>query len=329
VTRARIRAIVRAIVRAVVCIAAPVWVPWAAMAAWDLEARSWLVPSASAFLPYAAAATAAALALALLTRVRSAAIVAAVGLVVLVAPRIDRVTRDRQPTASGPAITLATANVYIGHGDPAFLTRLVQQHHIDVFAIQENTRRGDAAMLHTPLRTLLPHRILVPGAEGKAEGLAIWSRWPIAAVPRPPGDARSLGVIVHPPGASPIQVRSVHPFPPFSAQNLVCWRQCIRALTHAGVPAAHTTILAGDWNATLDHHPIRDLVASGFRDAAEQRGLGWRPTWSNGSWGGLAIDHVFVSRGVAVEEVAAHNLPRSDHDVVVVRLRLPHAVPPR
>lgn len=313
----------RTALRAALLLLAFVWLPWLVLWLVDLEGRSWLVPSAAAFLPYGAAATLLVLIAALVARARPAVIVATIGLVLLVAPRIGRATTDAQPSARGPELTVATANVYIGHSDPAALERRAASAGVDVFAIQENTRRWDAAMLRSRLAQRFPYRITVPGREGRADGLAVLSRWPIERVPPPAGDARSLGAYVRVPGATGlVLVRSVHPFPPFDAHNLVCWRRCIRAL-EASQRFARSTILAGDWNATLDHHPLRDLMASGFRDAAEERGLGLRPTWSNGSWGRLTIDHVLVTRGVAVQGVTAHDQPGSDHDVLIARLRLP------
>jgi endonuclease/exonuclease/phosphatase family metal-dependent hydrolase len=313
----------RSALRAVLLLLAFVWVPWAVLWLVDLEGRSWLVPSAAAFLLYGAAATVLVLLLALVARARAAAIVAAVGLAVLVVPRVGRATSDAQPVATGPRLTVATANVYIGHADPVALERRAAEAGVDVVAIQENTRRWDAAMLRTRLAQRYPHHLSIPGREGRADGLALLSRWPLEQVAPPAGDTRSLGAVIRVPGASgPVQVRSVHPFPPFDASNLECWRRCTRALAALQRSAA-TTILAGDWNATLDHHPMRDLMASGFRDASEERGLGLRPTWSNGSWGRLTIDHVLVSRGVAVQGVTAHDQPESDHDVLIAQLRLP------
>lgn len=316
----------RAILRVALLLLALLWVPWVVAWAVDLEGRSWLIPSAAAFLPYALGATVIVAVLAALARARAALVVAVIGILVLAVPRIGRATSDPQPAAAGTTLTVATANVYIGKSDPDRLARLAAEHGVDVFAIQENTRRWDAAMETSELARRFPYRRSVPGREGHAEGLAVLSRWPIDSAAALSGDWRSLGVLVQVPGngnaATPVQVRSVHPFPPFSNENLDCWRRCTRALTQAA-QLAPATILAGDWNATLDHHPIRHVLAAGYRDAAEEAGLGWRPTWSNGSWGGLTIDHVLVTRGIAVQGVTAHDQPPSDHDVVVARLRLP------
>lgn len=83
-------------------------------------------------------------------------------------------------------------------------------------------------------------------------------------------------------------------------------------------------LLLGDFNATLDHHPLRGVLDAGFRDAAEQTGDAGRPTWAQGPKR-LTIDHILVGPGVAVERVTVYPLARTDHDVVVAELRLPAA----
>ncbi|MBO9532171.1 MAG: endonuclease/exonuclease/phosphatase family protein [Solirubrobacteraceae bacterium] len=305
-------------------VAALLWVPWLIATTVDIDARSWRIPAAVAFLPYVVVLTAVVLVVAALLRSRAAAIGALIGLVVLGIPRLGRLTHDDQPAARGPIVTIATGNVLVGHADPTFLARLVRGEHVDLLAIQENTPEWDAAARRAGLLRTLTHGATDPDPRPGAAGLALWSRWPITRLPAAPGDHRSLGGLVNVPGAAtPVHVRSVHPPPPFNARNVPCWKRCTRAFRHAA-DATGDALLVGDFNATLDHHPIRSLLGDdGFRDAAEEAGAAWRPTWSNGSWATLTIDHVLATRRIAIEGVTVHDLPGSDHDVVVARVRLP------
>ncbi len=313
-----IRRPLRQVLRPVLFALALIWVPFAVLAAVDLD-LAWFAPSALAFLPYAAAATAAVLVLALLLRSWVAAGVAAAGLAVLLVPRADRFTSDDQPNAAGPELTVATSNVMFGEGDAAELVRIVRRDDIDVLAVQEDTPDFTEDLAAAGLRKLLPHGALHP--EPGARGVSLYSRYPVSEIPPSRYDFRSRGGLVAVPGTGAVHVRSVHPPPPFRAELLRPWKRRTGALPSAG--SAGTTILAGDYNATLDHHPFRGLLARGYRDAADQTGDAWRPTWSNGRWATLTIDHVLVSDQVAVDDVAIHHLPGSDHDVVVTRLRLP------
>jgi endonuclease/exonuclease/phosphatase family metal-dependent hydrolase len=66
------------------------------------------------------------------------------------------------------------------------------------------------------------------------------------------------------------------------------------------------TLVAGDLNATMDHKPMRQLLAAGYADAATEAKSRWQPTWpSSGEVtllgvpvpSMLAIDHVLVQGG--------------------------------
>jgi endonuclease/exonuclease/phosphatase (EEP) superfamily protein YafD len=84
-------------------------------------------------------------------------------------------------------------------------------------------------------------------------------------------------------------------------------------------------VIAGDFNATLDHSALR-AGTSGCGDAAEQRGEGLTPTWGpNPTFRriGPQIDHVFATDGITAESFGVHDIDGSDHRAVVTTLRLP------
>ena len=226
------------------------------------------------------------------------------------------------PAARGPVLTIATSNIYVGEGDVARLTALIRHYDVDVLAIQENTPEWDAAAQRAGLRDLLPYGLSRPDARPGAAGIALWSRWPVDPERLPGGGGRSLGGLLAIAGTQPVMIRSAHPFPPFSAHNVDCWQSCTKALAQTATNPGGA-IVAGDFNASLDHHPLRHLLHHGFRDTSEERGLALRPTWTNSSWAALTLDHIFITSHIAVEQVTAHDLPSSDHDVLIARLRLP------
>lgn len=311
-------------------LAALLWVPFLLATVFDLD-RRWQVPAAVAFLPYALVLTAVVAVVAAVARRWLAVAVAVLGLLVLGVPRADRVVADDQPAARGPQLVVATSNIFVGNGDFRRLAELVRRERVDVLAVQENTPGSDEELARIGLRRQLPGGASTPDERPGAAGLALFTREPLAVQPPPRGDHRSLGGVVSVRGArgDGVVVRSVHPPPPFSNANLRCWKRCTRAYAsllgrEGTAPGGRAVILAGDFNATLDHHPLGSLIDAGYRDAAEQTGDGWRTTWTaRRGLQRLTLDHILVSRGVAVEEVTVHPLGSTDHHVVIARLRLP------
>jgi endonuclease/exonuclease/phosphatase (EEP) superfamily protein YafD len=85
-------------------------------------------------------------------------------------------------------------------------------------------------------------------------------------------------------------------------------------------------ILAGDFNATLDHDELRRLIGRGYRDAAEQAGSGLRMTWPTDKSplpAMVAIDHVLADRRIRVAGARTVAIPGSDHRGVLADLVLP------
>ena len=280
-----------------------------------------------AFTPYVAVAALLPALIALATRrwlAAAVAVVAAATLAVSVLPRA--VANDRGPQ-TGVELRVLSANVQFGGADPATVVRLVREHDVAVLAMQEFTPSMQSRLTEAGLDQLLPHRSLA--AEWGADGSAVYSRFPITA----PGARRNGGGFmqaygtVRPPGAGPVVVESVHPLAPFSVDVLGGWRADLLSQPRADRQAA-PRILLGDFNATLDHQPLRELISRGYRDAADADGQGLVGTW--GPYGGhpvppVTIDHVLVDRRLGVRDVQVYGVPNTDHRSVLASLVLPAA----
>ena len=99
----------------------------------------------------------------------------------------------------------------------------------------------------------------------------------------------------------------------------------MRALPAAG-PTGAPRVLAGDFNATLDHGELRRLLDRGYRDAAEQAGTALRPTWPADRSlipALVTIDHVLADRRIRVASARTVAIPGSDHRGVLAVLVLP------
>ena len=89
-------------------------------------------------------------------------------------------------------------------------------------------------------------------------------------------------------------------------------------------------VIASDFDATLDHAPIRRIRAMGFTDSADQLNLGFQPTWpAPGSVQRFSIpvpplvqiDHVMTSPALVVTSFTTFHSGSTDHLGVLARLR--------
>jgi endonuclease/exonuclease/phosphatase (EEP) superfamily protein YafD len=161
----------------------------------------------------------------------------------------------------------------------------------------------------------------------------IYARYPLRGGPpaTSASAARCIARLDLPSGQF-VQLACIHAAPPrpaWSPAATARWRGQLSALP---APGDSPLILAGDFNATLDHAQFRRLLRLGYTDAASQAGNGLVLTW--GPQPGrrpalLAIDHVLIDRRCAVLTTSAHRLTGSDHRALYAELRLPAPDSPR
>jgi endonuclease/exonuclease/phosphatase (EEP) superfamily protein YafD len=238
-------------------------------------------------------------------------------LAVLVAPR-GLGGADEPAPAAGRTLRVMTANLHLGRVPAAHLTRLVREHRVDVLAVQELTARLADDLDRAGLRRTLPRATSGFGPLG--HGSAVYTR--LDATPKRLG-GETLNALVAIRGRWPqvgsFDVVVVHPPPP-TRKRVERWREDLRRLP--GPDGEGSRILAGDFNATLDHRELRRLLDLGYSDAAADVGSGWRATWPAGGRGmpGVAIDHVLIDESWSARRVTTHGLPGSDHRAVLAEL---------
>jgi len=284
-------------------------------------AEAWAVP----LLSFTPQVTAGAWAGALLLRGAGPAAAAAAAGAALTAAVGPRAVPSRQPPAAGPVLRVLTANLLVGRAGAKAVAELVGRQHADVLFVQELTDEAAAGLERAGLGDLLPYRV-TQQATRSSRG-SIYARYPLCGGPpaAPPSAARCTARLDLPSGPS-VQLACIHaapPRPPWSPGATARWRSQLAALP---APGAGPHVLAGDFNATLDHAQFRRLLARGYLDAASQAGDGLSPTW--GPRPGrrptlLAIDHVLTDRSCAVLTTSAHWLTGSDHRALYAELRLP------
>lgn len=324
-------AVRRWLATAVVWAAVALGAVWAFVRVFGLD-RGWPAVQVIAFTPYVAAASLVPAATAAVMRRWWAAIAAGAVFLTLagcVLPRVIAAPTAPDGGPDGVAVRVMAANLRVGGADAARLVDLVRERHVDVLALQEVTPGAAAALFSAGVVRVLPHYHVNPLAG--VTGSAIYTRFPIrdAAVSVNPGGFTQVKALIDVAGAAPVVIESVHPVAPSSTAVTGLWRDGLRGQSPAD-PAGPLRILAGDFNATLDHSDLRRVLATGYVDAAAQVGAGLTPTWPY--YGRrtpvtpkVTIDHILADERIGVRNFAVFAIPRTDHRAILATLVLPRA----
>ena len=228
---------------------------------------------------------------------------------------------------SGSAITmvrlrLLTVNAQGGAADPVALLRTVRTHNVDVLAVQELTPRMVRRLAAAGLGQLLAFSHLDPRPGSRGTGL--WARWPLSPLPPVPGlTSAAPRARIDPPDGRPVTLTAVHPLAPMRG-HADGWQRELALIRQTLAMIDGPQVVAGDFNASRDHRPFRDLLAAGFLDCAD---ASQRRSWPGFTWpaGGrklpvMRLDHVLVSRTATVRMTRAIRLPYTDHRGVLAAI---------
>ncbi|MGH2959136.1 MAG: endonuclease/exonuclease/phosphatase family protein [Solirubrobacterales bacterium] len=291
--------------------------PWLVMAAvriFSLD-RFWPFIPVVAFTPQILVMMAVPIIAAFAMRARYMLILLVVTAGVLVALLLPRAIGNDQPEARGQSITIFSANLLAGAAETGPLLAAIERNDPDIIALQEATPGNLAALKAAGVMNELPYFAGIP--EVGTRGYFTLSRWPLREIP---GSGLNGGFWPEMRvGDTGMIFRNIHPAPPLKYGNTPRWKTAL-----AGIPSSRgNRFISGDFNATLDHRDLRSVLDRGYRDAADQTGNGFKWTWVVTRTGRLVIDHVLVPPGVAVQSFEVIDLPGSDHNAVVARVRLP------
>lgn len=259
--------------------------------------------------------------LAALSRLRllsAAALLLVVIHLVLTAP--DLPFRRSGIVGQGPSFSLVTANVLGSNRRAGDAARALFDLDPDVLVILELTPPIRDALEASGLLRHYPHRFENPRTDFFGSG--IYSRFPVS-------DARRLDVGRRPFARAKLSVEgrqvalvAVHTLQPLAGTATI--RAQLDQLRALAGKIDGALVLAGDFNATRQNRPFRQLLDSRLRDAHLDRGRGLARTWPT-HWPlppFALIDHVLVSDELAVRDIAEFQIPGSDHRGVISHLQL-------
>jgi len=246
------------------------------------------------------------------------AVVAVAGAMVL--PRM--LATAAEPQAGARTLTVLTFNTHEGDGDVDALAALIRSNRPDLIAVPEAAGR-----YRDRLAPLVPEYRFAPSNERGRDVQGV-----TAATPTDLGEVavqvdRSTpfpSVEVSGAGLGDVRFVAFHSVAP-TPGDVPQWSSDLATLDRwCADRQSGPVIIAGDFNATLDHSVFRSAI-TGCADAAEQTGEGLAGTWPTRwpRWLGPQIDHVLVTGGITAETLSVHEVAGSDHRAVVTRLRLP------
>ncbi|MGE2724341.1 endonuclease/exonuclease/phosphatase family protein [Mycolicibacterium pulveris] len=227
-------------------------------------------------------------------------------------------------------IQLLSSNLRKGRTDAPSFVRLANES-AEVVTVSELTPEEVQRFAQAGIEEAFPYSVLKP-ATG-AGGIGLWSRFPLASVrPAKQRDAAIVAARVQVPEVrlDPL-IASVHITSPVTAEagSFDRWRSGITNakanLDHfAEIAGPAAVIVAGDFNSTPDMRQFRDLLTDGYRDAVEQTGAGFAPTFPSNKWFPplLVIDHV-LTRNAAASSIRTVNIPGSDHRALLATIKVP------
>lgn len=239
----------------------------------------------------------------------------------MVAPRA---IPDPEPTGGTP-FTVLSFNVYEGRANVGALADLIRTERPDVVSLPEAGKRFAGKL--APLVEPLGYRIRSSTGSGEADvqGVTALVAARLGDVSFKVGHQTSTFPDVEISGGTlgatrVIAFHSVAPVPGAVPE----WRDDM-SLLPTWCTGPTPAIVAGDFNATLDHSMLRAGMV-GCGDAAAQRGEGLVPTWGPSPRTrviGPQIDHVLATHGIEATSFRVVDLPGSDHHAILTTLSLP------
>jgi endonuclease/exonuclease/phosphatase (EEP) superfamily protein YafD len=304
---------------------AAIWGVIALMRITGVEFNAWPFALGPALTPYAAVAAIIPLAVGLATRRWLAAVLALAAMAALVGAVAPRAFGQPDPVR-GPVVRVLAANVNEGGADPAALLNLVRTNKVDLLSVEELTDQELAALQAAGIESLLPYSQTNP--HDTSTGTGLFSRYPLTDGGRRRliSDNMETFATVQVPGAQPVLVNVIHYCAPVDPFQTWCWSYGVQNIPLA-TPKGTVQLLLGDFNLTMDYPALRNILGSGYRDAASVVGNGLQTTWP---YNGLplpkvTIDHVLADQRIGVSATDVYPLKNSDHRALYAELTLPRA----
>lgn len=217
-------------------------------------------------------------------------------------------------------ISILSHNMHYDNWDKRAFAEGVRSTNADIVFLQEYSLRDFYQLEeHRPFEN---YRYSYSEPTHNPKGLAIFSKFPLSSTEliirngfpqmRAVADVDGRQVILW----------NVHVNAP-TEPPITKWEDDLKLLRERLLAERGDVIVAGDFNATFQHRPFRQLVSNGYREAARDRGRWYARTWPEsfrgrlGTGGIVRLDHV-LTRG-AIRPITITEGPPNGSDHLTVR----------
>ncbi|WP_332666515.1 endonuclease/exonuclease/phosphatase family protein [Aeromicrobium sp.] len=231
---------------------------------------------------------------------------------------------DAPGSATDDGFVVMTANLHIGRADPDAVLDAVDRHGVDVLVLVEVTPTALVELDEAGLGRRLGHR--AGAAQPDRDGIMLFANNPLHDLTEIDTSSPGFGAEMTT-SSGPLRILAVHPIAPNN--GVAQWANDLDVVVAAARASHGPTMVAGDFNATLDHPQLQALMDSDYRDASADAGLGWRPTWPSSDNVRLislrlpslfGLDHVFIRGPLEATDADVRAMPGSDHRALVTRI---------
>lgn len=221
---------------------------------------------------------------------------------------------------------LMTCNVYKGRADAREIVDLVRSEHVEVLALQETTDAFVDDLNRAGIASYLPYA-QVSSSDG-VYGNGLWSASPLDDPSDDDVDSSASfmpgGTVSFNGGATQVRFVSVHTTSPTN-DYWQQWKRSLDELAKLRFDTSRRYVFMGDFNATYDHTPFRNILGNRFSDASRQAGEGLKFSWPANvdyvpSFAG--IDHIVLDSGMQAGQVRTVKVDGSDHKALLAIVRV-------
>jgi endonuclease/exonuclease/phosphatase (EEP) superfamily protein YafD len=215
-------------------------------------------------------------------------------------------------------------NTLRGQSDPAQVLQTVIDESIDVLCLVEVTPELHNSLLEAGLASHLP--FVSPGRTTDGVGLSatIWSRHPVIRTTTVDATHDIVVICDLTVDGAPVTVATVHMINPTAGAK--AWHTDYETLTAAltNHPTDVPLVVAGDFNATAHHHPLKKFAQQLNLTSSMGVSLPWaQPTWPTNLPGirpVMRIDHIWTNEAAHASQPHTRAIAGSDHSAVMATI---------